>query len=154
MVCLRFVSRIWFLKSSTLISFRRARFNWPSEAAEPYEDDLANPNVAGPPSPAHCTSNDASTAESVDANHPTSTTLDLPAIDMIGSVPTNGLVESTTTTRTTNGCGGFSIEKVLRPTKSSLLLRSSSPTGNKGYRKLDGFVHLRSIRVFEGIKAA
>jgi hypothetical protein len=184
--------------SATLTSFRRARFNWPSEAAEPYEDDPTNPNAAGPSSPVKSDS----TGGTVDANHPTASTLELPAISMTGSVSANGLQSTTTTNqpRASDDFGGFSNEKLLQPTKSSPSSpnrqqsplppsvkskmmhtprnsRSASPVpfippppfcsrkdsselyqsmaeGNRAYKKLDDLVHLRSIRVFEGIKAA
>jgi len=186
-------------KKLPLISFRRARFNWPSEAAELYEDDPTNPNAIEPSSPVPCTIPNNSGAGSVDANHPTASTLDPSAIKA-GSVSPTEFLQSTTHQTCTTDDFGFPKEKSLEPTNSSFLLRSLSPTGqrspppfmpsknnsytprsqrsaspvpcpspplcstkyasdqsiterNRDYRKLDDLVHLRSIRVFEGIKA-
>ncbi len=128
-----------------------------------------------------CTVPDNSGAGSVDVNHPTASTLDLSAI-RTGSVSPTGFLQSTTRQTCTTDDFGFPKESPtgqwspppFMPSKNNSHTprgqRSASPVPCpspslcstkyasdhpiiRGYRKLDDLVHLRSIRVFEGIKA-
>lgn len=203
MVCFYFNAGVFPPEILRLISFRRGRFGWPSEVAEPDEDDPTSPNASEPSSPLHnSTGTGTGTGRSVDANHPTAHAFDPPDTFTAVSINKSPHIVATTVAihqphqpGRTNNFGGFSTEKSLRPTRSSLCLQSSidqqypsipmkvksqtmplarsalpppfshlvpsysridnsDESMTEGAKLLHDLIHMRSIRVFEGVKAA
>jgi len=115
-------------------SFRRARFNWPLEVADPFEDDPTNSNVYA---------YGATTSPTMPtASVPTSSNPELPIISLTQSISATDSLHINSSPIPPNRPHVADVfegnkAKMLRPTKSNIFLRPSSPLGKLPQRRYD-----------------
>lgn len=118
-------------------SFRRARFNWPLEVVDPFEDDPTNSNAY-----AYGASTSPTMLTASVIPLPTSSNPEVPIISLTQSISATGSIHTNSSPIPPSKAHVASVfetnkTKALRPTKSNTFLRPSSPLGKLPQRRYD-----------------
>ena len=124
-----------FVGAEIVRSFRRARFNWPLEVSDPFENDPTNAYAHGTTTSPTVISTPTVSALSTSSNQLPIISL-TPSISATSSLHTNSFPIPSDKPHVADVFEGNKA-KVLRPTKSNILLRPSSPLGELPQRRYD-----------------